>query len=96
MMLAAGIEGIEQDLDPGEPNNVNMYELSEAELRDRGVASLPRTLLEAIEAFAADPLSRDVFGADLHASFIDLKQREWWSFHNAVSKWELDNYLTKF
>ena len=96
MMLAAGIEGIERDLDPGEPNNVNMYELSEAELRDRGVKSLPRTLLEAIDAFAADPLSREVFGADLHASYIDLKQREWWSFHGAVSKWELDNYLTKF
>jgi glutamine synthetase len=96
MMLAAGIEGIEKDLDPGEPNNVNMYELSEAELSDRGVNSLPRTLLAAIDAFAADPLSREVFGADLHASYIDIKQREWWSFHNAISKWELDNYLTKF
>ena len=50
----------------------------------------------AIDAFAADPSSREVFGADPHASFIDIKQREWWSFHNAISKWELDNYLTKF
>src|SRR5690606_33401866 len=58
MFLAAGLEGIEQDLDPGEPHNVNMYELSDAELDARGVRRLPRTLLEATEAFAADPLAR--------------------------------------
>lgn len=96
MMLAAGIEGIEQDLDPGDPINVNMYELSEAELAARGVKSLPRTLLEAVDAFAADPLSRQVFGEELYRSYVEVKQREWWSFHNAVSKWELDTYLTKY
>ena len=96
MMLAAGLEGIEKDLDPGDPVNVNMYELSDAELTARGVRSLPRTLLEATEAFAADPLSKTVFGDDLYRSFVDVKQREWWSYHNAVSKWEYDNYLTKF
>jgi glutamine synthetase len=96
MMLGAGLEGIEQNLDPGDPINLNMYELSEAELAARGVRSLPRTLLEAIDAFAADPLGKSVFGADLYDAFIDVKQREWWSYHNAISKWEYDNYLTKF
>ena len=96
MMLGAGLEGIEQEIDPGDPRNINMYELSDAELRAAGVKTLPRTLLEAVEAFAADSLPEKVLGADLRASFIDLKTKEWWSFHNAVSKWELDNYLTKF
>jgi len=96
MMLAAGLEGIEQNLDPGDPINLNMYELSAADLAKRGVRSLPRTLLEAVEAFAADPLGRSVFGADLFDAFIDVKQREWWSYHNSISKWEYDNYLSKF
>jgi glutamine synthetase len=96
LMLGAGLEGIEQDLDPGEPMNLNMYELSDAELAARGVRTLPRTLLEAVEAFTADPLGGIVFGEELYRAFIDVKQREWWSYHNAVSKWEYDNYLTKF
>jgi glutamine synthetase len=96
MMLAAGIEGIEQNLDPGDPHDVNMYELPENELRRRGVKSLPRTLLEAVEAFAADPLSTATFGEDLFRSYAELKEREWWSYHNTVSEWELDAYLTKF
>ena len=96
MMLGAGLDGIEQKLDPGEPNDVNMYELSEAELAALGVRSLPRTLLEAVDAFAADPLARQVFGDDLRRAYVELKEREWWSYHNTVSKWEIDAYLSKF
>lgn len=96
MMLAAGLEGIEKDLDPGDPIDVNMYELSQAELDKLGVKSLPPTLLHAIEAFAADPLSREVMGDDLFRSYVDLKTGEWWDFHNAVSEWEIENYLTKY
>ena len=96
MMLGAGLDGIEQNLDPGEPEYVNMYELSEAELAALGVRSLPRTLLEAVEAFAADPLAGQVFGDDLRRAYVELKEREWWSYHNTVSKWEIDAYLSKF
>ena len=96
MMLAAGLAGIEGKLDPGEPNDVNMYELNERQLAARGVKCLPRTLLEAIEAFAADPLPARVFGEDLRNAYIELKTREWWSFHNTVSQWEIDAYLAKF
>lgn len=95
-VLAAGLEGIEQDLDPGDPINLNMYELDAQELRRLGVQTLPRTLLESIEAFAADPLSGEVMGEDLFESYVDLKTREWWDFHNSVSRWEIDHYLTKF
>ena len=52
MMLGAGLDGIERGLDPGDPIDVNMYELSDAELAEKGVEQLPRTLLEAVEAFA--------------------------------------------
>ncbi|HEX5931515.1 MAG TPA: type III glutamate--ammonia ligase [Methyloceanibacter sp.] len=96
MFLAAGLDGIEQDLDPGDPQLDNMYELSEAELEKRGVKQLPRTLLEAITAFEQDDLGRRVMGDELYRSYIDLKKGEWWSYHNAVSPWEINEYLTKF
>ena len=70
MFLAAGLDGVEQDLDPGEPDLVNMYELPDQELERRGVKQLPRTLLESIEAFEADDLGRRVMGEDLFKSYI--------------------------
>ncbi len=96
MMLGAGLNGIEQDLDPGEPLDINMYEQSDEQLEEKKVELLPRTLLEAIEAFDVDPLSEQVMGAALKKSYVDIKNEEWWDFHNQVSSWEIDKYLTKF
>jgi glutamine synthetase len=96
MFLGAGLDGIEQDLDPGDPQFVNMYELSDEELAERGIKQLPQTLLEAIAAFEQDELGSRVMGAELRDAYIDLKKSEWWSYHNAISQWEIDHYLTKF
>jgi len=96
MMLTAGLEGIREALDPGVPHMENMYEYSEADLDRLGIGVLPRTLLEAVEAFAADPLSRVVFGDLLFKAFVDFKRREWADYHNHVSDWELKRYLTMF
>jgi glutamine synthetase len=96
MFLGAGLDGIEQNLDPGDPEFVNMYELSDQELEKRGIRQLPRTLLEAITAFEQDDLSRRIMGDELYQSYIDLKKSEWWSYHNSISQWEIGEYLTKF
>ena len=93
MLLGAGLEGIENDLDPGDPIALNMYEQSDAQLDELGVKVLPRTLLEAVEAFRADPLVGDVLGSELKTSYADLKETEWWDYHNTVSEWEYDRYL---
>jgi glutamine synthetase len=96
MYLHAGVDGIENEMDPGEPRRENMYLLSEADLLERGVKTLPRTLLEAVEAFDADPLSERVFGSELKTAYVDLKTREWWDYHNHISAWEIERYLTFF
>lgn len=96
MVLAAGLDGIENDLDPGDPVDFNMYELSDRELEQQKVKLLPRTLLEAIESFAKDPFSSKVLGEDLTQSYIELKTAEWWDYHNSISSWEIDAYLSKF
>jgi glutamine synthetase len=94
MFLAAGMEGVEADLDPGDPLDRNMYELTGDQLRELGVGTLPRTLLEAVEAFDRDPLAVEVMGAEFRAAYVDLKRREWWEYHDTVSDWEIDRYLT--
>jgi glutamine synthetase len=96
MMLGAGLDGIERGLDPGDPIALNMYEQSDARLAELGVDVLPQTLLHAVEAFRADPLGRQVFGEELADAYADLKEKEWWEFHNSVSEWELDRYLEFF
>jgi len=96
MMLAAGLDGIENDLDPGDPENINMYDLSEKEIAQKGVKMLPRTLLEAIEEFEKDPFTSTVLGEGLTQSYVKLKTAEWWDFHNAISSWEIEKYLDKF
>jgi glutamine synthetase len=96
MMIGAGLDGIERELDPGDPIDLNMYLQSQEKLDELGVDTLPRTLLEAVEAFAADPLSEQVFGKELRDAYIELKSAEWWDYHNTVSDWEYDRYLEFF
>jgi glutamine synthetase len=96
MFVAAGLAGVRDGLDPGPPHMENMYEYTPADLRARGIDVLPRTLLHAVEAFAADPLAREVFGDLMFETFVDYKTREWTEYHTHVSDWELARYLKMF
>jgi glutamine synthetase len=96
MILAAGLEGIREQLDPGEPNLVNAYTLTPEQRAERGLRMLPRTLGEAVDAFSADPLSKMVFGDAMFDAFVTYKREEWESYHCAVSDWEQARYLEFF
>jgi glutamine synthetase len=96
LALAAGLEGIRENLDPGTPNEDNLYAMSEAERRERGIAFLPQTLHEAVEAFAADPLVEKTLGTELRNEFIKYKTDEWNAYHLTVSQWEVDRYSYMF
>ncbi|MDH3856479.1 MAG: type III glutamate--ammonia ligase [Gammaproteobacteria bacterium] len=96
MMVAAGLEGIRDKIDPGEPHRDNLYYKSDEERMAEGVSWLPRTLDEAVEAFAADPLSRQVFGDVMFDAWLEFKRAEWLSYLNHVSDWERDRYLKFF
>lgn len=82
--LAAGLEGIEKKLDPGEPMNDDLYQRvgkPTAAIRfmtSKGmVERLPRTLLEALQAFEEDPLVVDVFGEEFRDIYMVQKLKEW-------------------
>lgn len=93
MMLAAGLDGIENELDPGKPVNADTYKMSDDELTAAGVSRLPRDLGEATNAFEASELAREVLGDQFHATFIKKKREEWLAYNTVVGGWERDMYL---
>jgi glutamine synthetase len=96
LALAAGLEGIREGLDPGSPNEDNLYAISEAERRERGIDFLPQTLQEAVAAFAADPLVERTLGTALRDEFVRYKTEEWEAYHLSVSRWETERYSHMF
>jgi len=96
LVLAAGLEGVREKIDPGRPNEDNLYTLSEAERAARGIEFLPQTLQEAVAAFAADPLVEQVLGRGLRDEFIRYKSEEWQEYHLGISAWETKRYARMF
>ena len=82
--------------DPGNPQEDNLYELTEEERAARGIEFLPRDLQEAIDAFAADPFVVETLGQELRDEFIRYKVKEWESYHQTVSDWEVERYSHLF
>ena len=96
LALAAGLEGIRESMNPGKPNEDNLYAMTEEERNERGIEFLPQTLEEAVAAFAADPLIEKTLGKELSDEFIKYKTEEWQTYHLTVSQWEIDRYSYMF
>jgi glutamine synthetase len=96
LVLAAGLQGIREGMDPGSSNEENLYEFTHEQLAERGICELPRTLDEAVKAFAADPFVEEVLGRGLRDEFITYKSEEWREYHQTVSQWEIDRYARLF
>jgi len=93
MTAAAMTEGIVNSYSPGEPLNQDLYSMSEDEIAKSGAQRLPRNLLEAIEILRADELARNVLGDAMLDSFLHYKTDEWERYHQAVTDWEVEEYL---
>ncbi len=99
-MLAAGLDGIERGLDPGEPNSANLYEMSEAERAEHGIEVLPGNLLDAVRELEKNDALRSALGKTRDGDYVDyfakVKRREWQAAHEQITQWELDRYLQLF
>jgi glutamine synthetase len=94
--IAAGLDGIDRKLEPGEPHNFNHYTVSAEELQSRGIKVLPQSLHEALLALEADPLFAEKLGSELIGEFVRLKRMEWVEYQRFVSDWEVTRYLEFF
>jgi glutamine synthetase len=92
-MLAAGLDGIEKEMDPGTRNDDNLYEVAEGELERRGIEFLPSTLKDALDRLEEDEVIIEALGREYAEYYIEVKREEWRSYHQSISQWELDRYL---
>ncbi len=95
-VLAAGLDGIAQKMDPGTANVDNLYEVAEDVLAARKIGFLPSTLAEALDAFEADDVVRGALGDGYAAEYLRVKREEWRQYNQTVSEWERDRYLTTY
>lgn len=92
-MLAAGMYGLENKIDPGEPTETNLYELSREELEDIGIQTLPTSLWEAYHAFEENTIIQNALGKHISDAFLTEKYAEWDDYRVQVFQYEQDKYM---
>ena len=91
--LAAGLDGIKNEIMPPCSVDCNIYEMTEQERMDAGIENLPGSLLEAAREFEKDAFIQDVLGEDLSKKYIRAKTKEYEDYRAQVTEWELGKYL---
>jgi glutamine synthetase len=94
-MLTAGLDGITRRLPAPDPVEEDVYLFDDAKLTQLGIASLPGTLEEALDALEADDVVRGALGEHVYAAFLRAKRAEWDEYRIQVTDWELKRYLEK-
>jgi glutamine synthetase len=95
-VIAAGLDGIERALQPGQPRSENLYDYSLEEIAQQGIGILPQNLGEAMTALENDPVICAALGDKLSKEFITLKRMEWVDYSRHVSDWEVKRYVEFF
>jgi glutamine synthetase len=93
-MLAAGLKGIEENIDPGEPIERNIYEMGERERKELDIGALPEDLWEAIRLAEESELLRECLGDHVFENLITDKKIEWEQYRAQVTEFELDSHLS--
>ena len=93
VMLAAGLKGIEDGLEPPDPIEENVYEMTEKQRDARGIRTLPANLADAIALTEKSALVKEALGDHVFNAFIENKKIEWNEYRIHVSKYEQDRYL---
>ncbi|HLQ23367.1 MAG TPA: type I glutamate--ammonia ligase, partial [Gemmatimonadales bacterium] len=93
VQLAAGLDGIREKIDPGDPVNKNIARMSFRERRKFRIDDLPRDLHEALDYLERDRVIRDALGEHIYERYVDAKREEWEEYIGRVSPWEVERYM---
>ncbi|WP_306059178.1 type I glutamate--ammonia ligase [Natronococcus wangiae] len=96
VMIHAGLEGIENDLECPDPVRENIYEFDETKREEYGIDTLPSNLGGAVDALEEDEVVSDALGEHISEKFVEAKSQEFEEYLVDVSQWELDRYLETF
>jgi len=94
VMLAAGMKGIEENLELELPMEENIYEMTPFERRNQNINVLPGDLYEAIQEFQKSKLMKETLGTHIFTKFIENKLIEWDQYRGIVSQYEYEKYLS--
>ncbi len=95
-MLASGLDGVKQRMDPGEPVDRNIFEMSQREKRRLKIDELPANLSEACDNLEKDDVVKASLGEHILEHFLEAKRSEWSEYISRVQPWETDKYLDKY
>lgn len=93
--LAAGLDGIRNQIMPPPAVVKNVYEMRLDEKKAEGIEALPATLNEAIDELEKDEFILGVLGEHISHNYIQAKRAEWSAYTSQVTDWEIDQYLYK-
>jgi glutamine synthetase len=96
VMLAAGLDGIENKLTPPPSVNKNIFAMSQREKRRLKIEALPADLNEAVQNLEKSKVMRETLGEHIFSHFIQAKKMEWSQYISQVHPWELDRYLSYY
>lgn len=93
LCLAAGLDGIKNQLTPPPSIDKNIFELTEEERVNLGISRLPASLNEAIKEMENSDFMKQVLGTHISEKYVKAKKAEWDEYRNQVTQWELNQYL---
>ena len=96
VILAAGLDGVNEEIDPGPPVNKNIFAMSHREKRRLRIDELPENLREAVQMMRKDSLIRRALGDHIYNHFVEAKLAAWQECHSTVHPWEVDRYLARY
>ena len=105
-LLKAGYDGIDNKIQPSDPLVENIYELTPAQMEEKGVGYMPEHLGDAVDTFEGDKTMKDALGTFLYENLIKLKRAEfksymeftgveWAASRPTITSWEYERYLTR-
>lgn len=95
-ILAAGQDGLERELDPGDPVDVDPDSLSTQEQRERNIERLPETLGEAIAQLEQDEVLQEAMGKTLFGAVVASRRAEWTEATRTATEWDVTKYTRQF
>jgi glutamine synthetase len=96
VMLAAGLDGIENEMDAGDPVNKNIFTMSQREKRRLKISQLPANLSEALDNLEKDKIIQTALGDHIYTQYVEAKRQEWADYISQVHPWETERYLTTY
>jgi len=96
LVLAAGLDGIINKIDPPASVDASVYDMSEEDKIKYNIDSLPSSLEEAVNYMRNDEFVKSVLGDHVFHKYVEAKDQEWHKYRTRVSQWEISEYLEKY